>query len=311
MSPTVHPGVAPRPWQLGLGYATIYLVWGSTFLAIQEAVHVLPPFLMAGSRFLLAGALLFVGSGAWRARAGWAEWRAALVTGGLLFLGGNGLLAWSETRIASGLAAVLLATIPLCFVALESAVARRLPSLRQAAALAFGVAGVVALVGPSVDGAAVDGVGTAVLMVGALSWAAGTLLSRRLPRPRSLFHAAALQMLGGGALLWLAGLASGEAVPRALPPVGPLVAVLYLALAGSVVAFSAYVWLLRTEPPSRVATYAFVNPLVALALGSVFAGEALTPRVGLAALLIIGGVVLTLLPARRAAALPAAGALTR
>jgi drug/metabolite transporter (DMT)-like permease/heme-degrading monooxygenase HmoA len=326
--PDARAAGAPRPRRALVlaAYAAVYLVWGSTYLAIRYGVATLPPFGMAAVRFLLAGALLY----------GWARlrgaprpsaraWGAAAVAGALLLLVGNGGVTWAEQRVPSGLAALLVATEPLWIVLLawwRPGAARRgpRPGRWTAAGLLLGLLGVGVLVAPGAargGGAAggVDALAALVVLLAALAWAAGSLWSASGPGrarlPASAPLATGMQMLAGGALLALASAAAGE--PAAFRPglVAPasVAALGYLAVFGSVVAFSAYTWLLGVEPPARVATYAFVNPVVAVLLGWAVAGEALTGRVAAAGALIVGAVVLlTRRPSAARADAPAAAA---
>lgn len=310
------PAARPPRAAILAAYAALYVIWGSTYLGIRVGIATLPPFGMAATRFLLAGALLY----------GWArlrgaprptarQWGAAAVVGALLLLLGNGGVTWAEQRVPSGVAALLIATEPLWIVLLGW---RRpggtRPSLATALGLALGIAGVVVLVGPGASSAGppsghVDLRGAAVVLAGALSWAAGSLWATgpggRARLPASAPLTTGMQMLTGGALLLGASAAAGEPAafhPTAVSPAS-VAALGYLIVFGSIVAFSAYVWLLGVEPPARVATYAFVNPVVAVLLGWAVAGEALTGRVVVAAAVIVGAVVLlTLRPAAARAA---------
>ena len=288
-----------------LAFACIYLIWGSTYLAIRFAVETIPPLLMAGVRFVIAGGLLY----GWLALRGETmpptrrQWSAAAILGGLFFLGGNGAVSWSETRVPSGLAALLVATIPFWIVLFDW---MRRGGTRPSAAVLCGVlagfAGVVLLVGTRGPEGGIDHAGAAVLVVGPMAWAAGTVFSRRLSHPRSHLQSGAMQMLVGGLALCAAGLLLGEArqVHVAAISMRSVFAILYLIVAGSIVAFSAYNWLLQASTPARVGTYAFVNPIVAVFLGWAFAGEAFGPNTLVAALFILAGVVLIVFSRMRA-----------
>jgi drug/metabolite transporter (DMT)-like permease len=290
----------PRPSRLRLvaAFGAVYLLWGSTYIAIRFALETLPPFWMAASRFLLAGTLLYLfarrrGAAAPEPR----HWRSALVVGGLLLLGGNGGVVWAEQRVPSGLAALLVATVPLWMVTLDG-VGRgwRRPPGQVLVGVGMGLAGVALLVGPArfAGGGGVDPLGAAVLLLASLSWTAGSLYSRRAPLPASPLLGTAMEMLGGGACLVVAGLVAGEWSRLDLAAASPrsLLAVAYLVVFGSLVGFTAYVWLLRVSTPPLVATYAYVNPVVAVFLGWAFANEPVTVRTLVAAGVIVGAVML-------------------
>ncbi|HEY3174499.1 MAG TPA: EamA family transporter [Candidatus Polarisedimenticolia bacterium] len=296
--PTGHAGSPPSPVKLALAFASIYFVWGSTFLAIRYAIEEIPPFLMAGTRFATAGAILYL----WRRlvhgeRPSWDQWPGALLVGALLFMGGNGSVVWSEQQVASGLTALLLATIPLWMVLLDALRHDGAPVTRRViAGVALGLSGLAILVEPSklLGGGRVAPVGAGVLVAGSLCWATGSLVSRRLRQPPSAPLSAGMQMMMGGVILLLAGAASGELVrldPRGLTPRGFL-SLSYLILFGSVVSFTAYTWLLTVTTPARVATYAYVNPIVAVLLGWILANEPLTPRTLLATVVIVTAVAM-------------------
>lgn len=288
----------PIRLKLALAFAAIYFIWGSTFLAIRYAIAEIPPFTMAGVRFVSAGAILYL----WRRlahneRPAWNQWPAALAVGALLFLGGNGAVVWSEQHVTSGMTALMLGVIPL-WVALLDAMRREGAPLtpRVLCGLALGVAGIILLLGPSalLGGGQVDPVGAGVLMVGGFCWACGSIVSRQLRQPRSPALAAGMQMLMGGVVLLAVGFISGESGridPAGFTPRGAL-ALAYLILMGSVVSFTAYTWLMSVTTPARVATYAYVNPLVAVLLGWVLAGEPLTYRTFLATIVIVAAVVI-------------------
>ncbi len=290
---------APRVarWKVTLAFACIYLIWGSTYLAIRWAVEDVPPFLMASSRLVPAGLALL----AWQLARGDAppaprHWLSALGVGGLMLLGGNGAVVWSETRVPSGLAALMVASVPLWVALLQGLAGGPRPGPRAWSGLALGLAGIVVLVGPEslAGGRRIDLLAAAALLVGSLSWSAGSLIARRVPLPASPLLGAAMEMIAGGALLAVTGLALGEGARLDLARVGPraVLSILYLATFGSIVGFTAYVWLLGVVAPSRVATYAFVNPVVAVLLGWALAGEPLTARTLLAAAIIVGAVAL-------------------
>jgi drug/metabolite transporter (DMT)-like permease len=293
--------VSDRPSRARLlaAYATVYVVWGSTYLAILYAIETLPPFLMGAARFLTAGSILVAWAflrGAARPTA--AQWKSAAIIGGFLLLGGNGAVLWAEQRVPSGITALLVAILPLWMVILERlGPDRRRPTPRTLLGVLIGIAGMVVLIGPGalVGDGDVSIVGALVLILGSLSWGIGSLYTPRAALPRSPQLASGLQMLAGGAMLAVLGLATGEGA-RGLAPggasVASLAALAYLVVFGSLIAYSAFAWLLRVEPPSRVATYAYVNPVVAVFLGWAVAGEALTTRTLVAAAIIVGAVAL-------------------
>ncbi len=294
------PAGSPEPRLLSvvLAFAAVYLIWGSTYLAIRFAIETLPPLLMAGARFLVAGTLLY---GWTRARGAprptRPQLRAAAVAGGLLLLGGNGGVVLAEQWVPSGLVALLVAAVPLWMVLVDWAWGARVrPTRRVVLGVGVGFAGVALLVGS--PGAGAGGprelLGAALVVVAALLWAMGSIYSRHAPTPPRPRMWVATQMMAGGALLLLAGLATGEAARLDLGAVSArsALALAYLVGAGSLVAYTAYIWLLSVVPPARVATYAYVNPVVALLLGWALADEPLTFRSLAAAAIIIGAVVL-------------------
>lgn len=288
-------------------FAIVYVIWGSTFLAILFAIQTLPPFLMASARFLVAGSLLYAWSrlvnGA--AAPSWENWRATAIVGALLLLGGNGLLVWSEQRIPSGVAALLVGTVP-CFMVvidwLRPGGSR--PTGLVVAGLLLGVLGLAWLVGPDrlLGGGRADLVGAVVVVLGSFSWALGSVYSRHAATPASPFLSTAMQMLGGGAALLVLSVSLGEpwAFEASAVSLRSVLGLLYLIVLGSIVAFSAYIWLLRVSTPTRVSTYAYVNPVIAVLLGWALAGEALTARMLVAATVIVSGVALITLAPKRA-----------
>lgn len=279
-------------------FAAVYIIWGSTYLAILFAIQTMPPFLMAGTRFLVAGSLLFGWSMAHgHRRPTFTEWRAAAIVGALLLLGGNGAVVWAEQHVASGVVALLVAVTPgwMVLLAWLWQGARR-PGRLTVGGLILGFGGMILLIGP----AALAGAGSIhiggviVVMIGSLAWATGSLYSRRAPLPSGALYATGMQMLAGGALLFLAGTAAGEftGLDPSVFSTRSILAWVYLTVFGAIVGYSAYVWLLRHVSPGRVATYAYVNPLVAVILGWALAGEAFTPRMAVAAAIVVTGVAM-------------------
>jgi len=280
-----------------LAFAAIYFIWGSTFLAIRIGVRDVPPFLLAAMRFVIAGLALY----AWTLARGERsprprEWGSAVLLAVLIFDINYGLVFWAEQRVPSGTTAVMMATIP-AFMALAEITILRTQRLtvRLAVALVVGIGGVAVLTSrsPSLGGAPVDRVGAVALVIGAMSWALASALARKLPLPPSRVMSSAAQMLSGGVLLALTSGALGEFRgfhPGSVPAAAWL-ALLYMIVAGSIVAFTAYVWLLHHESPTKVGTYAYVNPVVAVLLGYFLAGEELGVRVLLGTLLVLVSVV--------------------
>ena len=296
----------PRAWKVLLAFAIIYLVWGSTFLAIRVGVREVPPFLLAGMRFLIAGSVLF----AWMLAKGTAiptarEWLSAALMAMLIFVGDYGLVFWAEQRVPSGITAVMMATIPVFMSIFEILFLRtqRL-TLRLACALLIGIGGVGVLVSHSVNfgDAPIDMMGAFALIVAAISWAVGSALTRKLRLPSSKAMSSGAQMLVGGVWLTVLAAALGEFRGFRLQAVSikAWFALAYLIVAGSIVAYTAYVWLIHHESPTKVGTYAYVNPVVAVLLGYFVGGEALTFRtiVG-TALVLVSVVVITTAPKKQ------------
>jgi drug/metabolite transporter (DMT)-like permease len=287
---------SPPAVELVTAFASIYLVWGSTFLAIRYAVETIPPFAMMAARCLLGGGILLA-LGLARERTivwpGRRQWGGALVLGSLFFVGCHGVLAFAEERVPSGVAALFLATIPLFVPLLVWALpGGAAPTRRRVVALVAGFAGVALLVAAQGSGGGLRPAYAALLLMTALSWAAGTVATRLVAVPASPTIGAALPLLAGGAVLTVIAAASGELAPHRLDHVTARSAggLAYLIVLGTVVTFSAYVWLLRHVAPARVATYAFVNPAVAVALGWAVGDESLSAGAGLATLVIIAAV---------------------
>ena len=291
-------GARPSPLLVVAAFAAVYLIWGSTYLAIRVGIETLPPFLMAGTRFLLAGSVLYI----WARARGAAspelrDWRAAAVTGAALLLVGNGLVTWAEQFVASGMAALLIATEPLWVVTINWALpGGERPGGRTFVGLAVGFVGVLMLVGAGAAEGAVHPLSTGALVVAALSWAAGSLYSVRVKGAASPLLAAGMQMLAGGALLVVASSILGEWATFAAGSISSrsLLAWGYLLVFGSLVGFTAYSWLLKNVTPERASTYAYVNPVVAVLLGWAVAGEQMTSRTLVAAAVIVGAVIITI-----------------
>lgn len=294
--------VPPKKIALLTAFAALYVIWGSTYLGIRFAIETIPPLLMAGTRFLLAGMIMHV-IARWQGapRASLAEWRTSLIVGACLLLGGNGGVTLAEQYVSSGLASVMVATVPIFIALLAWAMGTApKPSGIVWFGLAGGLVGVGILVGPALhftpNETSHPGIGMLILLCSSFLWSAGSIYSTKARTASSPFLAASQQMLCGGALLTLAGVVTGEhhrfaASRLSLLSVGSFA---YLVIIGAVVGFTAYIWLLRHCNPAKVATYAYVNPIVAVVLGALFAGETLTARALLAAGLIIGSVALVI-----------------
>lgn len=290
-------GREPSSTALVLAFSAVYVIWGSTYLAIRFAVETLPPFLMAGVRFSTAGLLLygwcrFRGADAPRPR----EWATTAVVGFFLLLLGNGGLSWAEQRVPSGIAALVVATVPIWMVVLAGLHPdEERASRTEWAGVLAGLAGVGILAAPGEEilGSGVDLVGGAVVLGASFFWAAGSVFNRFARLPRSPLLGTSMTMLTGGGLLVVAGVVLGEAArldPSAVSARSAL-ALLYLIVFGSLVAFSAYTWLLKAARPSLVGTYAYVNPVIAVLLGWLLAGEEVTPRALVAMGVILGSVI--------------------
>lgn len=294
---------APAPLPRLAAFAAIYVFWGGTYLALRYAVADLPPLLTIAIRCAGGAAVLL----AWLALRGRLEpstrpqWLVAGAAGALLFLGCHGVLAWAEQRVSSGQAALFLTAIPLWLVTLDALREGRVPATRVVAGLTVGVAGVALLTGGAGtwSGSAVD---RAALILAALSWAVGSLLARHAARPASAAQATAMQLAAGAAVVSVASVAAGELATWSPALVTPraLGALAFLILGGTVLGFGAYTWLLRVSTPVAVGSYAFVNPVIALALAWAVGDEPFSRRTLIAAALVLGAVVLTRDPAGRA-----------
>ncbi len=297
-----------RPaWKTLLAFAIIYFVWGSTFLAIRVGVREVPPFLLAAMRFLAAGLALYGWMLARGERSPTArQWASAFLLAFLIFVCDYGLLFWAEQRVPSGSAAVMMATIPV-FMALSEIIFLRTQklTLRLALALLIGIAGVAVLVSHSLNlgGAPIDSTGAIALLFASMSWSVASALTRILPLPSSKAMSSGAQMLAGGVLLTLAAVALGE--PRDFNPttvsLKAWLALLYLIIPGSIIGFTAYTWLIHHESPTKVGTYAYVNPVVAVVIGYFLGGETIGLRTIIGTLFVlVSVVVITTMRAKRA-----------
>jgi len=293
----MEPASHHATWKTLLAFAIIYFVWGSTFLAIRVGVREVPPFLLAAMRFLIAGGVLL----GWTIARGerspdGRQWASLALLALLIFVFDYGLLFWAEQRVPSGIAAVMMATIPV-FMAVSQIVFLRTQrlTLRLALALLIGIGGVLVLVSGSLnlDGTPIDRVGAVALIFASISWSVASALMRKLPLPASKVMSSGAQMFAGGVFLGLTSVGLGEfrnfhpsSVSR-----GAWLSLLYLIVAGSIMAFTAYVWLLHHESPTKVGTYAYVNPVVAVVVGYFLGGEALNLRTILGSLFVLISVV--------------------
>jgi drug/metabolite transporter (DMT)-like permease len=290
-------GTAPARWKVAMALLAVYLCWGATYLAMRVAVVDIPPHLMAAIRFLTAGVLLY----AWIRYRGveaptLLQWRSAVIVGAFLLLAANASVAWAEQRVASGLTALLVASVPLWMVGMDWARSGNRPAMQVIAGLALGIGGVGLLVAPSLSGhgQAIDLVGAVVLILASASWAWGSIYSKSAPLPESPFMAAAQEMIAGGVLLLLTAAIVGQFHGFRPSQVSPRAwfSLLYLIVFGSLVGFAAYIWLLNSTAVARVGTYAYVNPVVAVLLGWAVLAEPITTRTVIAALVIVVAVAL-------------------
>ena len=288
-----------------LCFGTVYLVWGSTLMGIKIAVQKIPPLFMGGIRFEIAGVVLLLilaltGKVNWKWISQWPAWRTAIISGAIMLLLAHGLQCMGLDRnIPSGIAALIVGSTPISMVTLDRLQTRRgLPSGRVMLGMFSGLVGVCVLVGGSIMstnlGIHIDWIGALLVLGSSLSWSAGTILCRTLPQPREPLVASALQMIVGGFMLLVVSFALESWKPMAAVPWSDSVwlALLYLTIFGSLLAYPAYMWIIRNASAPAVATYAFVNPMIAMFLGWLVLHEQLHPRIGLAAILILGGVVL-------------------
>lgn len=293
-----HARPSQSKQKLWLAFAAVFVIWGSTYLAIRYAVQTIPPYLMAGMRFLVSGVILFLWA-RWRGAAppSRREWRDGGIVGLLLLCGGNGAVAWAEQRVPSGITALLVASVPLWIVVIDWLRPHgRRPHLVVGIGLIVGLAGVgvLALPGAMSSDGDVSAGGAAMLLFGSISWAAGSIYSRHGARPASAEMATALQMIVGSFALLLVATAAGE-FARFRPSAVSLPSFLgwaYLVTFGGLIGFTAYIYLLGATTPAKATTYAYVNPVVAVLLGWAIAGEPIVPRTIMAATIILVGVAM-------------------
>ncbi|MFH0988743.1 MAG: EamA family transporter [bacterium] len=287
---------SPSRLKLILAFGAVYIFWGSTYLAIRIAIETVPPFLMAGIRFLTAGAILF----GWTMARGEskptiAHWKSAALLGFILLLIGNGALTWSEQFLPSSIAALIVTATPLWFVIVDCIQHGVRPTIQTIVGLLLGSIGMVILIDPTRigGGAQIDIRAAIVLLIASLAWAGGSLYTKTIPTPSSPLVSTGMQMIAGGVFLLLLGLVSGELQQVQLSKISgeSLLAMLYLMVFGSLIGFTSYSWLLKVASPAMVSTYAYVNPLVAVFLGWLIADELITTRILFAAVIIIVAVV--------------------
>jgi drug/metabolite transporter (DMT)-like permease len=298
---SAHPS-RPSTAAVAVALLIVYVVWGSTYLGIAIMIETLPPLLAAGVRYATAGLLMLGALVAYARlrrsaqpieRPTRAHWRSAFIVGTLLLLGGNGGVVLAELYIPSGIAAVLIAAMPIWLALFDAILTRRRPSRLVIGGLIAGIVGVAVLLAPLEELDAINPIGVGLCILAEISWAAGSVYAQRAPLPRSALLGTGMEMLAGGLVMVLAGSLLGEIGRTNVEAFSlrSLLALAYLIVFGSIVAFSAYTWLLANVPVSTVGTYAYVNPIVAVALGAVILNEPITPRTLLASALIIGAVV--------------------
>jgi drug/metabolite transporter (DMT)-like permease len=320
MTPTAK--ARPSTAAVAIALLTVYVVWGSTYLAIALMIETLPPLMAAGIRFVTAGVFMLGAVAAharWRRRGAPIErptlvhWRSAAIVGTLLLLGGNGGVVLSELLIPSGIAAVLVATTPIFMALFESILDRRRPGWLVIGGLVAGIVGVAILLAPVDPLSRLEPAGIGLVLIAEIAWASGSVYAQRAPMPRSSFLATGMEMLSGGIALLGAGLLLGELgrTDFSAFSLDSVLALVYLIVFGSIVAFTAYTWLLANVSVTVVGTYAYVNPIIAVVLGAVLLSEPITPRTVAATVIIIGAVVAIVSGRPRAAEDSEAGGLER
>jgi drug/metabolite transporter (DMT)-like permease len=277
------------PW---IALITVWILWGSTYLGIRVAVQTIPPFLMAGTRYMIAGAVLAIGMLIWDrtllSQMKWPQWRSLLTTAALLLLGGNGILCWAEQVLPSGIAALIVATVPIAMVVVNALLTRVAIPLAAIVGLVLGSLGIIALVG--IHAGSIPLVPAVMTLIASISWATGSVLGRLNAADRRNPLLPALEMFAGGVMLCIAGASLGE-IPQvhvAAITTASWLGWLWLIVGGAIVGYTAYVYAVRKLPTNIVATYAYVNPIVAVALGSLVLGEPITLNV------IVGGAIIVL-----------------
>ncbi len=295
------------PSKLGVAaaFAAIYVIWGSTYLAIRYAVETLPPLMMAGTRFIIAGSILYAFVRIRGVpRPSRIHWKSTAIIGGLLLLGGNGGVVWAEQTVPSSVAALLITSVPIWMVLVEwLRPGGNKPALSVAAGVVLGFAGVIMLMGSKDmgDGQPLDRSGAFILVCGSFCWSLGSVWSRSMRLPSSPLMVTAMEMLCGGVMLTAAGLMIGEGSKISADRISLLsvASLAYLIIFGSLVAFTSYVWLLKVSTPARVSTYAFVNPVVAVLLGVTVGREPFGAKMVIASAIILAGVILITLKPRK------------
>lgn len=281
-----------------LSFAAIYIIWGTTYLFIRLAVETIPPFFMAATRFLVAGAFTFTFL---RLKGvpmpNRVEWRSAAIIGFFLLMGGNGLVTWAEQQIPSSIAALVVATMPLWMTLFDWLIFKNTrPGKQTVLGLILGFIGIAILIGPGqiLGTATFDLTSLLVLCLAPILWSLGSLYSRQATLPDNIFMSTAMEMLVGGAVLLVAGLITGEAAALDLAAISTrsLISLVYLTIFGSIIALTAYVWLLQNVPPTRVATYTYVNPVIAVFLGWAVLNETLNSQTMIAVIIIVTAVIL-------------------
>ena len=286
-----------RGWRIWTALWIVYIVWGSTYFAIKVSVRTMPPLLSAGLRFTVAGLLLAAILALRRTplRVPWREARAAAGIGVALLACGVGVVTLAETRIDSSVAAMIAGSVPLQVIVWRSLAREHVATATKLSAV-VGLAGLVLIIGPTGISGGSTAIGLAIMLGASIAWSTGSFVSRRLPLPRDPFVATVYEMIGGGLVLVAASLTLGEGADFSVGAISPasLAAWLYLAVFGSLIAFTAYAWLLHHAPISQVVTHQYVNPLVAIALGSLLLGETLDVTTAIGALIVIGAVFATI-----------------
>jgi len=299
-----RPVIVPKPnpasqkrndsIKVALAFLAIYIVWGSTYLAIRYAVETIPPLVAAGVRHTIAGSILLVWAMARGYRPRHEHWFAGAIVGALFFLVGHGTLHWAEQHVASGLAALLIATEPMFILVLAWLSGQQKISRMSALGLAFGVGGVAILTGAELSSKAASLIGMLAVLLGSLSWAAGVVISPKLKLPTDALARTAVPLVCGAVMLLATAAATGEfhSLHWSAISLRSILGLAFLIVFGSIVAFTAYTWLLQRCPPTLVATHTYANPVVAVLLGWLLASEPLTARVALASVAILGAIVL-------------------